>query len=132
MRGSFSKSGDQARNNNYKSYREVFMKKQQLIRAAAMNAAGVNTSSDKSGYKILNNIFKNNTFGLSLNNQGSSQAKVEDNFFQNNNNGGSAAGNGIYSDQKLVNVLIERNKFSGNQKRLYNPGDRSCQPSSPF
>ncbi|MBK9660293.1 MAG: hypothetical protein IPO68_10445 [Chitinophagaceae bacterium] len=73
------------------------------------------------GTKLLNNIIKDNVIGSSLSNQGASPAQVQItcNWFKNNNNPGSATGSGIYTDEYtsggiISNVLINNNKFSGN------------------
>ena len=80
-----------------------------------VNGAGIYTSPSFSGYKLLNNIVENNVFGIYLHNGGASQALVRLNLIQNNNQPGAAAGNGIYSDQGAVGVVIAANKFVGHQ-----------------
>jgi hypothetical protein len=67
-----------------------------------------------SGYQIFNNIFQNNIFGLYLNSSGVVQSRIQRNFFKTNNLPGAASGDAIYSDQGLVNALIDNNKFVGN------------------
>lgn len=76
---------------------------------------GVSTSKDFSGYKIINNIFSGNVFGLYLNSSGVKKSEVSCNRFDSNNSPGSASGNGIYSDQGVKNVEIDHNKFIGQQ-----------------
>ena len=73
------------------------------------------------GTKLLNNIIKDNVIGSSLSNQGASPAQVQItcNWFKDNNNPGAATGSGIYTDEYvsggiISNVLINNNKFSGN------------------
>ncbi|MEI2738693.1 MAG: right-handed parallel beta-helix repeat-containing protein [Chitinophagaceae bacterium] len=73
------------------------------------------------GTKLLNNIIKDNVIGSSLSNQGASPAQVQItcNWFKDNNNPGAATGSGIYTDEYVSggifsNVLINNNKFSGN------------------
>jgi len=79
------------------------------------NGAGIYTSPSFSGYKLLNNIVENNQFGIYLHNGGSSQALVRHNLIENNNQSGAASGNGIYSDQGAVSVVIASNKFANHQ-----------------
>ncbi|MBI1833529.1 MAG: hypothetical protein HYR90_01760 [Candidatus Andersenbacteria bacterium] len=71
---------------------------------------GVQTGPTFSGYKIENNIIRNNVFGLYLHGSGTNKTTVGRNFFDNNNQTGAANGNAIYSDQGLKNAMIERNK----------------------
>jgi len=77
-------------------------------------STGIQTSPLFSGYDILNNIIHDNVFGLYAHNSGAAQMEVRRNFFRTNNVPGSAAGNGIYSDQGAVGILIRANKFQGN------------------
>ncbi|MDQ3758341.1 MAG: right-handed parallel beta-helix repeat-containing protein [Actinomycetota bacterium] len=90
--------------------------------------SGINTNG-ASGVRILNNIIRSNTFGLSLSNPGGDQAIVRKNLFADNNDPGSASGNGIYSDTGASNVLIEENRFTGhdNGSILFVGGDQSTQ-----
>jgi nitrous oxidase accessory protein NosD len=80
-----------------------------------VNGSGIYTSPSYAGYKLLDNIVEDNVFGIYLHNGGSPQAIVRENLIQNNNNSGPANGNGIYSDQGAVGVVIAANKFVGNQ-----------------
>ncbi len=80
---------------------------------------GVQTSPLFSGYKIENNIIRNSVMGLYLHSSGESQTEVSRNLFQTNNAAGAAAGNGIYSDQGLVNAEISRNRFTGNENTSF-------------
>lgn len=80
-------------------------------------AAALYSSPATSGYKIRNNRFEANAFGLYFNASGDNPSVVDRNYFRiNNENLGSAAaaGNGIYSDQGLAGALIQSNKFRGN------------------
>jgi len=71
------------------------------------------------GTQIVNNIFQNNTAGISLNNLGTTQAVIQHNLFLNNNEPGSAQGKGIYTDRggpvPVSNVLINENSFLGHE-----------------
>ena len=82
------------------------------------NNAGIQTSPTFSGYRILNNIVRDNVFGIYLNSAGATTTLVRRNLLQNNNaNFGvaSASGNGIYSDQGTVGVSIQANHFEGHK-----------------
>jgi parallel beta-helix repeat protein len=74
----------------------------------------VTTEAAFSGYRISDNTFDNNVFGLYFNSGGSSTSTARDNCFNDNNQSGSASGNGIYEDQGLTNAVISRNVFTGN------------------
>ncbi len=76
---------------------------------------GIYTSPNFSGYLISGNLIEDNVFGLYLNSGGTTESVVRDNVFRANNRPGSASGDGIYSDQGLHNVTIERNVFTGHQ-----------------
>ncbi|HEV2800698.1 MAG TPA: thrombospondin type 3 repeat-containing protein [Pyrinomonadaceae bacterium] len=76
-------------------------------------ANGITLAANRSGHRILNNIIRNNTFGLYLNASGAIQSIVRFNRFESNNQLGAASGNAIYSDQGAANVLIEQNRFTG-------------------
>jgi len=77
--------------------------------------AGIHTNNAFSGHRILNNIVQNNIFGIYLNSNGVNPSLVQFNLIQNNNvASGSSSGNGIYSDQGLSNVVIDRNKLTNN------------------
>jgi parallel beta-helix repeat protein len=73
---------------------------------------GVYTSPTFSGYCVEYNLIQDNVFGLYLNSSGVEQTLVERNSFNDNNRPGSAGGDGIYSDQGLRNVLVERDVFT--------------------
>jgi hypothetical protein len=81
--------------------------------SAAPLANGITLAANRSGHRILNNIIRDNTFGLYLNSNGAIQSVVRFNFFDSNNRAGAASGNAIYSDQGASNVLIEQNRFTG-------------------
>jgi nitrous oxidase accessory protein NosD len=72
---------------------------------------GLYLLASASGYQVINNIIQNNTFGLYLNSGGATQTIVRHNLFRNNNAAGAASGDAIYSDQGLVNALIDGNSF---------------------
>jgi Right handed beta helix region/RTX calcium-binding nonapeptide repeat (4 copies) len=72
---------------------------------------GIFLSGTKSDQHVVNNIVRDNIFGLYLNSNGQNQTVVHHNLFENNNESGSAAGNGIYGDQNTDNVLIDANRF---------------------
>jgi hypothetical protein len=81
--------------------------------SAAPLANGITLAANRSGHRILNNIIRDNTFGLYLNSNGAIQSVVRFNFFDSNNRAGAASGNAIYSDQGASNVLIDQNRFTG-------------------
>lgn len=71
---------------------------------------------------VVNNIFRDNVFGVYLNSsldpvQPPPVSTVRHNLFDSNNNisTGGAAGNGIYSDSGLLNAVIDENLFVNNQ-----------------
>jgi hypothetical protein len=74
---------------------------------------GVYLVGSTSGHQVLNNIIQDNVFGLYLNSSGAAQTIVRQNLIRNNNRPGSASGDGIYSDQGLVNVLVDANTVTG-------------------
>lgn len=74
---------------------------------------GILTSPEFSGYDIVNNLIRNNTFGLYLNSNGDHKSDVEKNFFVANNLPGPASGVGIYSDFGVGSVDIRENVFTG-------------------
>ena len=74
---------------------------------------GIYLSQNFSGYQILNNIITNNTFGMYLNSQGTTQTVVRHNLFNANNQAGPSSGNAIYGDAGTKNVLVEENRFTG-------------------
>jgi parallel beta-helix repeat protein len=84
----------------------------------AEGTIGIRTSASFSGYEIKNNIIEDNTVGIYLNTDTSTteeveETEVEGNTIRDNNRAGTNTGNGIFSDQGLQNVEIERNTFSG-------------------
>jgi parallel beta-helix repeat protein len=81
--------------------------------APVSGVEGIWTNFSYSGEQIINNIFTNDTFGLYLNSNGAQKDYVHGNTFVSNNAPGSASGNGIYSDQGLVNAEISNNFFTG-------------------
>ena len=74
---------------------------------------GILLSSNFSGYQVINNIITNNTFGLYLNSQGTTQTVVRHNLFNANNQPGASSGDAIYADQGSKNILVEENRFTG-------------------
>ncbi|HXV98429.1 MAG TPA: right-handed parallel beta-helix repeat-containing protein, partial [Anaerolineae bacterium] len=75
------------------------------------SGTGIYLSGAFSGYIIRNNIIRNNVFGLYPHSSGIIPTTIKFNLFQTNNVSGPANGNGIYSDQGLVNALIDSNLF---------------------
>jgi hypothetical protein len=73
--------------------------------------AGVQTTQAHSGYQVINDVIRNNVFGLYLQSGGATQTVVQHDRFVNNNQSGSANGNGIYSDAGLQSALIAQNRF---------------------
>jgi parallel beta-helix repeat protein len=79
---------------------------------------GIRTSASFAGYEIENNVIEDHTIGIYLNTETSmsgevDETEVEGNTIRDNNRGGANTGNGIFSDQGLQNVEIERNTFTG-------------------
>jgi parallel beta-helix repeat protein len=74
---------------------------------------GINFPGATSGHSVVNNIIRDNIFGIYLNSSGASQTVVRHNLFESNNRPGAASGNAIYADQGSANVLIDANKFTG-------------------
>ena len=82
--------------------------------------AGISILYDEpmSGFRIVNNIIRDNVFGLQLNSSGDDRTIVKRNLFQANNNDGGEGeeqGNGIYTDIIANNVLVDRNVFQSHQ-----------------
>jgi nitrous oxidase accessory protein NosD len=77
------------------------------------NNAGIQTSPTFSGYRIVNDIVRDNVFGIYLHGSGVARSAVRLNLLEDNNRAGSASGNGIYSDQGAVGVDIAANRFEG-------------------
>ena len=75
------------------------------------NNAGIQTSPTFSGYRIVNNIVRNNVFGIYLHGSGAATTLVRRNLLDGNNQLGSASGNGIYSDQGARGITIQANNF---------------------
>jgi len=84
----------------------------------ASNNSGIETRPNSSGYRILNNIVRQNAFGIYLNSAGATTTLVRRNLLQNNNanfNVAAASGNGIYADQGTVGVSIQANHFESHK-----------------
>ena len=79
----------------------------------ATTVAGISLAASKAGYQVLNNVIRDNTFGLYLNDNGTPVSVVQHNLFDSNNRPGSASGDGIYSDGGLINTSINENRFTG-------------------
>jgi parallel beta-helix repeat protein len=75
------------------------------------NGPGIYTGPTFSGHEVVNNVVKDNVFGLYLNSSAKFQNLVRHNRFTANNLSGSANGNGIYSDQGVQRALVTANKF---------------------
>jgi parallel beta-helix repeat protein len=75
------------------------------------NNVGIQTRPNFSGYQILNNIVRQNVFGIYLHGSGAATTMVRRNLLEGNNQPGSASGNGIYSDQGALGVTIQANTF---------------------
>jgi nitrous oxidase accessory protein NosD len=75
------------------------------------NNAGIQTSPAFSGYQILNNIVRDNVFGIYLHGDGAATTLVRRNLLDGNNRAGSAQGNGIYSDQGALGITVQANSF---------------------
>jgi hypothetical protein len=74
---------------------------------------GIALAANRSGHRIINNIIRDNIFGLYLNSNGAIQSVVQHNYFISNNRPGSSSGDAIYSDQGASNILIDENLFTG-------------------
>ena len=79
------------------------------------NNAGIQTTPAFSGYRVLNNIVRDNVIGIYLHSGGAATTIARQNLIRDNNRPGSSAGNGIYSDQGAVNIDIVSNRFRGHQ-----------------
>jgi parallel beta helix pectate lyase-like protein len=73
--------------------------------------AGIQTSPGFSGYQLLNNIVRDNVFGIYLHSSGVTTTVVRRSLLHDNNAPGAASGNGIYSDQGAVGITIAANRF---------------------
>jgi parallel beta-helix repeat protein len=62
---------------------------------------------------LRHNTFQHNVFGLYLNGATPDEKLVRQNCFRFNIKPGAANGNGIYSDQGLLNANVEENFFTG-------------------
>ncbi len=84
------------------------------------DGSGIVIKAGASGTDILNNIIRNNTSGVSLANQSSTDpAVIQGNLFDSNNNPGLNTGRGIISNGDisgglLTNVTINNNTFTNN------------------
>jgi hypothetical protein len=74
------------------------------------NNAGIQTSPVFSGYQLLNNVVRDNVFGIYLHSGGPTNTVVRRNLLIDNNRPGAASGNGIYSDQGALNISINANR----------------------
>jgi Right handed beta helix region/Collagen triple helix repeat (20 copies) len=81
----------------------------------AAGAPGVFLGSSASGYRVVNNIFLDNTPDLSLNSDGIAQTVIRHNAFENDVPANSA--NAISSDDSAGNVSIDANSFTGHGGR---------------
>jgi hypothetical protein len=79
------------------------------------NNSGIETRPDSSGYRILNNIVRQNVIGINLHGSGVATTLVRRNLIQANNRPGAANGNGIYSDQGALGITIQANHFVNNR-----------------
>jgi nitrous oxidase accessory protein NosD len=76
--------------------------------------AGIFTDAAHSGYRILNNIIRENVMGIFLNSDGTNPTLVAQNRFQANNEAGSGSGTAIDSESGLHATTIRDNLFIGN------------------
>jgi parallel beta-helix repeat protein len=75
---------------------------------------GIYLHNDGSGRQILDNVIRDNVFGLYANSStesGAVETTVRHNRFEGNSRDGSASGNGIYTDQGFSNLTIDENRF---------------------
>ncbi len=75
---------------------------------------GIQTDPSTSGHNLDYNIIRDNVFGIFLNGDPSgdaSRTRVRFNCISGNNQPGAASGTGIYTDQGLRTVSINRNDF---------------------
>ncbi len=76
---------------------------------------GIFTSFQYSGYLILNNIIKENAYGIHLNTKGDLYTHVKQNILHKNNRPGQISGNGVYTDEASSNIHLSNNLFTGHQ-----------------
>jgi nitrous oxidase accessory protein NosD len=78
---------------------------------------GIALAPTGAGYAIVDNIVKNNAYGIDLNTDAAPSASptlVQHNVLSGNNQtGGSFTGYGIFGNQGLRNVRIDANRFTG-------------------
>ncbi|MEA2421459.1 MAG: hypothetical protein QOF55_558, partial [Thermoleophilaceae bacterium] len=75
--------------------------------------AGIALSGSASGYRVVNNIIRDNTVGISLNSDGVTHSVLQHNAFVDNNKAGLHGGTAIYGNLALGDVLIDANSFTG-------------------
>lgn len=76
---------------------------------------GIYLSSAHSGYRVVNNVIRDNIFGLYANASGAGPSLIERNRFEANNRPGSSSGNAIYADQGTQDLTIDENFFTGHE-----------------
>ena len=81
---------------------------------AGTSINGFYLSAATSGYQLLNNIIRNNTIGVSLASQGTTQTVIAHNLLETNNRAGAASGDAFYGDTAMKNILVDDNKLVGN------------------
>jgi parallel beta-helix repeat protein len=90
------------------------------VSVPSLGSAAIYLTNSNSGYQIVNNIVRDNIFGLYLNSSGANPTLVQHNLFDSNNRPGSAGGTGIYSDAGAANVTVDENKFTGHTSASIN------------
>jgi len=100
------------------------------VLAPAPESVGVEIDRSTSGDTIDQNIIQNTTMGIYLNTNGAHTTTIQNNLIRNNNNPGAASGNGIYSDQGVSNVVIQRNYFTGNENASIILVDTGADPAT--
>ncbi len=78
-------------------------------------ATAVYLSPAHSGYRVANNVLRDNVFGLYANTSGATPSLIERNRFEDNNRPGSASGNAIYTDNGSRDLTVQENFFTGHE-----------------
>ncbi|HEX2097316.1 MAG TPA: right-handed parallel beta-helix repeat-containing protein [Solirubrobacterales bacterium] len=82
--------------------------------------AAIYLSHSHSGYRVANNVVRDNVLGLYANTSGATPSLVERNRFEANNRPGSASGSAIYADHGSHDLTIVANLFTGHESAAVN------------
>ncbi|HQX11516.1 MAG TPA: right-handed parallel beta-helix repeat-containing protein, partial [Thermoflexales bacterium] len=88
--------------------------------ATPLYAGGVSFNPLFSGFQVRNNVLRKNTVGMYPGSSGVMPTVIEKNCFKDNNEPGPGSGEGIVTDQRLRNVLIDANYFTLHALRAIN------------